>query len=100
MVEGFVPQFVIKATDAFAVETIRDYLRQCWRENLFAQSNEVTKALAEIIAWQQANPDRVRLPDHKHVPHKDERPHSRACGIRQHEHGPDCSDNCPTCQGR
>jgi hypothetical protein len=29
----------------------------------------------------------------------DERPHSRACGIRPHEHGPECSTNCPTCQG-
>lgn len=26
-------------------------------------------------------------------------PHSRACGIRQHDHGPDCSQNCPTCGG-
>lgn len=38
------------------------------------------------------------------VPHpepvRDMRPHSRACGIRNHEHGPDCSTNCPTCGGR
>lgn len=26
-------------------------------------------------------------------------PHSRACGIRQHEHGRDCHENCPTCGG-
>lgn len=30
----------------------------------------------------------------------DERPHSRACGIRVHDHGTDCHTNCPTCHGR
>lgn len=34
------------------------------------------------------------------VPELDSRPHSRACGIRRHEHGPDCHSNCPTCAGR
>jgi len=27
------------------------------------------------------------------------RPHSRACGIEKHEHGPACHRNCPTCGG-
>jgi hypothetical protein len=27
----------------------------------------------------------------------DERPHSRACGIRIHNHGPACAPDCPTC---
>lgn len=36
----------------------------------------------------------------KHPPVVDDRPHSRACGIRKHGHGPDCSSNCPTCGGR
>jgi hypothetical protein len=26
--------------------------------------------------------------------------HSRACGIRQHEHGTGCARDCPTCHGR
>jgi hypothetical protein len=30
----------------------------------------------------------------------DKRPHSRACGIRKHDHGPECSRNCPTCDGQ
>lgn len=30
----------------------------------------------------------------------DRRPHSRACGIQPHEHGPACSTNCPTCGGK
>lgn len=29
----------------------------------------------------------------------DERPHSRACGIIRHQHGPACHPNCPTCHG-
>lgn len=31
---------------------------------------------------------------------EDRRPHSRACGWRDHEHGPACSTNCPTCAGK
>ncbi len=31
---------------------------------------------------------------------RDQRPHSRACGITRHDHGPDCHSNCPTCHGR
>lgn len=31
-------------------------------------------------------------------PPKDQRPHSRACGIKIHEHGPACTPDCPTCQ--
>jgi len=27
----------------------------------------------------------------------DNRPHSRACGIKPHSHGPECSPDCPTC---
>lgn len=27
-------------------------------------------------------------------------PHSRACGIRMHAHGAECSSNCPTCGGQ
>jgi hypothetical protein len=30
----------------------------------------------------------------------DSRPHSRACGISKHDHGPACSTNCPTCSGK
>lgn len=28
-----------------------------------------------------------------------EGPHSRGCGIRTHEHGAECSRDCPTCGG-
>jgi hypothetical protein len=33
-------------------------------------------------------------------PRRDDPPHSRACGVRRHDHGPDCHPNCPTCGGR
>ena len=26
-------------------------------------------------------------------------PHSRACGIKRHDHGTECHSNCPTCRG-
>ncbi len=29
---------------------------------------------------------------------EDNRPHSRACGWRIHEHGPACCNDCPTCR--
>ena len=29
----------------------------------------------------------------------DDTPHSRACGIETHPHGPKCASDCPTCQG-
>lgn len=64
-----VPAFIVKATDRFATETIRAHIRCCWREMLVSQADEETLALAEIIAWQKANPDKVHLPDHVHVPH-------------------------------
>ena len=41
----------------------------------------------------------VLHPVHVTVPPTDLRPHSRACGIRKHEHGRECHSNCPTCGG-
>ncbi len=29
---------------------------------------------------------------------EDDRPHSRACGWRKHDHGSACHSNCPTCR--
>lgn len=34
-------------------------------------------------------------------PRRDDRaPHSEACWVGPHNHGPSCSPSCPTCQGR
>lgn len=32
-------------------------------------------------------------------PGVDRRPHSRACTIQEHSHGPRCAGDCPTCFG-
>lgn len=75
LLEGYVygrseaPVFPIKATDAFAVETIRAHIRQCWRAGLYAQADQETMALAEFLEWQRDHRERVHAPDHKHVPH-------------------------------
>ena len=42
----------------------------------------------------------VAVADRAARPARDERPHSRACGWRNHEHGTACHPNCPTCHGR
>ena len=58
------------------------------RPDLSAPSGTVVLQLVLPLA------ERLPAPDEHH------RPHSRACGIRRHDHGPECSSNCPTCGGR
>ena len=59
-------------------------------------SEETAKELKEISetcrAIYNSNKDKIVEVDN--------RPHSRACGIFKHEHGPDCNSNCPTCGGK
>lgn len=62
------PVFVIKAKDALAPEAVGAYRDLCLKYGLDSQAAEVRKALSEISAWQLANEDRVKLPDHEHVP--------------------------------
>lgn len=62
------PQFVIKASDRFAVEIIRRHRHFCVLYGLREQALEDMKALEEIQQWQMDNPERVHYPDHKHVP--------------------------------
>lgn len=68
VVEADVPVFVVKGTDQFALGTIQTYSGICNSYGLYAQAHEVQEALKEMRAWQEAHPDRVKLPDHKHVP--------------------------------
>lgn len=44
-------------------------------------------------------PPPVPVPPLPAEPAHDESPHSRACGITAHDHGPQCSADCPTCHG-
>jgi hypothetical protein len=62
------PQFVIKATDKFALYIISAYRRFCMAHGMHEQAAEVAKAIDEIALWQKENPELVHLPDHRHVP--------------------------------
>jgi hypothetical protein len=62
------PVFTIKAKDTLAIETIVAYRDFCLEQDLTEQAAQVELALDEIEAWQRANPDQVKLPDHTHVP--------------------------------
>lgn len=64
------PVFVIKAQDALAAPVISYYASLCESRGLRDQEIEVLDALEEVVVWQRANPERVKLPDHKHVPRR------------------------------
>lgn len=61
------PVFVIKAKDLLAPEAVAAYRDLCIIYGLREQAAEVNKAIEEIAAWQEANVDVVKLPDHTHV---------------------------------
>lgn len=42
----------------------------------------------------------IENPVAQHYAQSQAMPHSRACGIRPHDHGIFCHDNCPTCHGK
>lgn len=62
------PVFTLKAKDQFTVPTVEYYNRLCRAHGLYDQVIENDKALAELRAWETRNSDRMKLPDHKHVP--------------------------------
>jgi hypothetical protein len=62
------PVFTIKAKDRLAQAAIRAYHDLCRQHGLNEQAAQVWHALDEVVDWQAANPDRVTLPDHRHVP--------------------------------
>lgn len=62
------PVFTIKAKDRLALDTIRVYRALCEERGLTVQASEVGKALREIRLWQERNPERLQLPDHRHIP--------------------------------
>lgn len=65
---GAMPTFTIKGKDALAVEAVEAYRDLCVKHSLTAQADQVDLAIAEIVAWQGANPLAISLPDHTHVP--------------------------------
>jgi hypothetical protein len=66
------PVFVLKAQDELAIPTILFYMRSLEKFGLMDQSAEVSKALDEFKEWEQENPDKMKMPDHKHVPASEE----------------------------
>lgn len=67
MTEDPMPVFVLKGKDALAPGVVDYYRRECVRHGLAEQAEQVELAFREMAAWQQRNPDKVKLPDHKHV---------------------------------
>lgn len=62
------PVFVLKAKDNFAPEAVHAYRRYTGAAGLFAQAEQTTLALDEIIAWRRRHPELCKDPDHEHVP--------------------------------
>jgi hypothetical protein len=81
-------------------------------EALIASGDALDRAADALAALKETTMDSAATPLDSHVASmdspaetlhfhgvEDQRPHSRACGWRNHPHGPECSTNCPTCHG-
>jgi hypothetical protein len=62
------PVFVIKGKDRLAIDAIVAYGELCLTAGLYDQAYQVGEAVKEIRDWQDRNPDKVKTPDHEHVP--------------------------------
>jgi len=67
------PKFTILAQDMLAVEAVEAYAGLCREHGLHWQAEQVDKAIAEIRQWQWRNRDRLKAPDHAHVPAGEQR---------------------------
>lgn len=72
--EDPMPVFTIKGQDRLAVAAVEGYRAICENAGLTEQAHQVAIAGREIHDWQQRNPDRLKFPDHKHVPARPVRP--------------------------
>lgn len=73
-----------------------------WGVSSFADGRVMRQAesIDRLVTHLQAHCVDPECPHRGEVQSRDERPHSRACGIKYHQHGPMCSRNCPTCEGK
>jgi hypothetical protein len=62
------PRFTFLAKDFFITDALDAYFDSLRRAGLVEQAEEVRKAIQEIVDWQAANEDKVKNPDHIHVP--------------------------------
>jgi hypothetical protein len=65
------PSFVVKATDALAYPLVTQYARICRDFGQEDQAQQMAAAAEEIRVWQNENPERVHMPTHQHIPHRD-----------------------------
>jgi hypothetical protein len=65
---GGEPIFVLRGQDKFATGGIKGYQIGLDTWNQTKQADEVQKAMDEMIAWQARHADRIKNPDHQHVP--------------------------------
>jgi hypothetical protein len=65
---GGEPIFVLRGQDKFATGGIKGYQIGLEMWNQTKQADEVQKAMDEMIAWQARHADRIKNPDHQHVP--------------------------------
>ncbi|HEX8108515.1 MAG TPA: hypothetical protein VF516_12365 [Kofleriaceae bacterium] len=62
------PEFPLLAKDELAVDVIKYYRMCCESAGYLNQAAEVEKAIAEFNGWRERHPDKVKRPDHEHVP--------------------------------
>jgi hypothetical protein len=62
------PVFLLRGQDKYATAGIFGYVLglESWKQH--EQAEEASKAKDEMVSWQAKNPDRVKNPDHRHVP--------------------------------
>lgn len=65
------PVFTLLAKDQLAPAAIGAYHELCLELGITDQARQVYAAYQEIRAWQERHSDRVKLPDHEHVPIND-----------------------------
>ncbi len=64
------PPALARAADVYAqgARFTRAYLDACTAHGLYNQVTEVQRAITDFIVWREENRDKVKLPDHEHVP--------------------------------
>lgn len=84
-----------KKVGQLIAEVVRDFDWQGWAPDAAAETERILLEHAASLGHQSFG-----MPTLHFHGVEDQRPHSRACGWRNHPHGPECSTNCPTCHGR
>lgn len=57
------PWFALRAKDKLSVDAVHSYAEACRRNGLIEHAEKVRIAAKQMEAWQEANPDKVKLPD-------------------------------------